>query len=119
MAMPYVDMLSRVREARNGSLRDAAELLQSIVEDKALAPFASRSAALAWITANPEPVAGTVVQWDGIGVRYVSAETDVIDDMPGWAPDGPVTPKHFGALGDGATDDVTPMARPVMAQIMS
>lgn len=50
------------------------------------------------------PSSGDVVSAGGVNYIY-SAGSTLISDLPGWAPDGEWTPLHWGAAGDGVTDD--------------
>lgn len=68
--------------------------------------FADRAAVLAWIAANPAPPVGTVLQWGGIGVRYIGSGT-AIADMPGYVPDGVATPDHFAENTSPGFTDMT------------
>lgn len=57
---------------------------------------------------------GTIWNWLDFSVVKMPAGhaaygTDPIADLAGWIWVGPVTPLHFGAVGDGATDDTTVM----------
>lgn len=57
-----------------------------------------------WGTHTPE--VGTVSSADGLSYLYIGSGT-AIADMPGWVPFGMIYPEHFGAAGDGATNDTT------------
>lgn len=47
---------------------------------------------------------GTSVLVEGLGYSYKAGSTS-IPDLPNFIPSGVVTPLHFGAVGDGLTDD--------------
>lgn len=49
---------------------------------------------------------GTIVTADGLQYKASSGSTD-ISDLPGFVPAGFVDVRHFGAVVDGVTDDVT------------
>lgn len=51
-------------------------------------------------------VDGSILSADGHLYKASSTATN-ISDMPGWVPVYPYTLEHFGALGDGITDDTT------------
>lgn len=66
--------------------------------------FTLRSTLVAAVSATYTPDAGTVV--DAGGLSYVrTTGATAIPDLAGWLPFGDVTPEHFGAVGDGVTDD--------------
>lgn len=63
--------------------------------------FSTRSAFVA--TKNKYEKIGSVVHAGGAAYRYIGTGT-AIADLPGWVPEGDVTPAHFGADVTGATD---------------
>lgn len=84
---------------------DEVELIavQSLaVYDLAGKNYVTRAAFLADTAYTPAD--GTVVTAGG--VSYVrDASATAISDLSGWLPFGDVTPQHFGAVGDGVTND--------------
>lgn len=66
--------------------------------------FSTRADFVSWATGKT-PAIGTVKFAVGYAYRYIGTGT-VISDLPGWVPNGAVyTPGHWGAVGDGITDD--------------
>lgn len=71
--------------------------------------FASRSEVVTWIVANGEDAAdGSILNWPNFSVVKSSGATE-ISDMQGYVPNGVRSPQHYGAVGDGVTDDYTAM----------
>lgn len=52
---------------------------------------------------------GYVIHAGGVPYRREDSAT-VISDIPGWVPQGPITPQHFGAAASGSGDDATAIA---------
>lgn len=74
-------------------------------------PYASRAEAVA-ASKVPGQLRFEVIDPDGLTLRYVedaatSTPALTMADGTKLVPDGDVTPQHFGALGDGVTDDTT------------
>ncbi len=68
--------------------------------------FATRAAFVSANTATPGLglTDGQIAVAGGYEYRRLASST-AISDLAGWVPNGEVTPQHFGAVGDGATDD--------------
>lgn len=47
---------------------------------------------------------GQVVMADGLSYRKQTGST-AISDINGWVPNGKISPEHYGAVGDGVSDD--------------
>lgn len=54
----------------------------------------TRAAFVAWAAGRTFAV-GLVIRAGGYGYRYIGSGT-AISDLPGWVPDGDITPDHFG-----------------------
>lgn len=67
--------------------------------------FSTRAAFVTW-TASNTPSVGSIVRAGKDEYLYDGTSTD-ISDLTGYAPIGDVTFRHFGATGDGSTDDTT------------
>lgn len=75
------------------------------------AGFATRAAFVAW-AAGKTPAVGTIIDAAGYSYRYIGSGT-TIADLPGWGPNGEAFEEHWGATGDGVTNDgpsLTPWA---------
>lgn len=75
------------------------------------AGFPTRAAFVAW-AAGKTPAVGTIIDAAGYSYRYIGSGTD-ISDLPAWVPNGEPRPEHWGAVGDGVTNDgpdLTPWA---------
>lgn len=68
--------------------------------------YATRAGLVSANTATPGLglADGQIVRAAGLEYRRLAASA-AITDLPGWVPNGPTTPFHFGAVGDGVTDD--------------
>lgn len=71
--------------------------------------FNGRSAAVAAANGVAWPV-GSIISDGTVEYRYAGAPVVGIADMPGWAPKGDVRFEHFGAVGDGVTDNAAALA---------
>lgn len=78
----------------------------------------NRAAALAWQAANPTPPVGTVLNWGGIGVRFVGSGT-AIADMPGWVPNGGIYPEQFAENATPGTTDMSAAANAAVAYLLT
>ena len=91
--------------------RNAAEAAQAEAEDAAasIAPYASRAAAeAATVPASVDRIGVFAPNWDSIWYKRDAAGTALTTgDGAKWSPDGVVTPEHWGAAGDGVTNDHT------------
>lgn len=75
--------------------------------------FLSRSTAVTWCTANPTPPVGTEISIYASGAEqnivrlaYIGSGTHFTESaFDGWVPVGQTTFEHFGAVGDGSTND--------------
>lgn len=86
-----------------GTLTSNSAYWQPLVEAGVHA-FSTRAEAVATIAGGWVPDAGLVYWIDGLA--YIgSTGATAIADLPGLLPNGPVTPGHFGAIGNGANDD--------------
>lgn len=68
--------------------------------------FPGRASLVTAVQAGAELPEGVIVTADGIAWRAVSGAT-AIPDLPGLVPVEPAQPEHWGAVGDGITDDRT------------
>lgn len=76
-----------------------------LTDGRAQVPFDGRAAFVAWIAGGGTAPDGTVKS-DGTVFYIASTGATAISDMPGWLPFGQeYTPFHWGAVGDGSTDD--------------
>lgn len=64
----------------------------------------TRAQLVAYVTGRAVQI-NMVMFAGGVAYRYIGTGT-AIADMPGWVPEGDVTPQHFGAAGDNVTDDL-------------
>ena len=62
------------------------------------------------------PPLGSVVNAAGYSYRYIGTGT-AISDLPGWLPFGPAYSDHWGAAGNGVTDDAVAYAAWLAADI--
>lgn len=70
--------------------------------------FASRTALATWIATGGQPINGRVYM--GGAEAYIGkAGATVLPGLPGLSPAHPVTPQHFGAVGNNAADDTAAM----------
>lgn len=67
-------------------------------------PFDSRAELVAWVAAGNVPVNGREYRAGGLSFIGSTGATDV-PGLPGLVPNGVATPSHYGAVGDGTTDD--------------
>ena len=65
--------------------------------------FATRAAFVTWASGKT-PAVGTVIFAEGYGYLYLGSGT-VLSGLPGWIWRTDKTVNHFGAVGDGVTDD--------------
>jgi hypothetical protein len=68
-----------------------------------LGPFPTRAALETWAQTRT-PDVGTVFWAGALGYVYLGTGT-ILPDLPGYAPAGPATFRHFKAAGDGVADD--------------
>lgn len=64
----------------------------------------TRAQLVAYVAGRAFPI-NTVMFAGGLAYRYIGTGT-AIADMPGWVPDGDVTPNHFGATQSATVDSV-------------
>lgn len=72
--------------------------------------FPTRADFLTWKAAGGTAPAGSIatdgaVAYVNVPAGHVLFGTNPITGLSGWVPFGDWTPRHFGALGDGSTDD--------------
>lgn len=72
--------------------------------------FTTRALLAAEIVGGMVPIDGMVYEAAGVRYRGQTSATS-IPDLLGLVPEGDYTPQHFGAVGDGTTDDSTAVSR--------
>jgi len=82
------------------------DVLQTLLDEfpDGFVNAASRAGLVAHLATGAVLVDGTFYLLDG-HLYQVRAGATLIPDLPGLVPVEPVTPQHFGAVGDGVTDD--------------
>ena len=86
----------------NISPQDGRDFIVSVYKDGDT--FDLRSEFVTAVTAGLSVADGGIIAAAGIFYRAKSGATD-IPDILGFIPNGAYTPDHFGAVGDGSTDD--------------
>jgi hypothetical protein len=89
-------------EARRLSIDALYAAMEGLPLNTRVFNLASRAAVQGFAATMPAP--GTVATHPGAAYRYLGSGS-VIPDLPGWAPEDIVTPRHMGAVLDGTTDD--------------